>query len=69
MARKFTRDYSITLQDGTGRTHELCINGADIDEAIKAGSTKAEAVEGVEGNAFAKAVYGGLIGEDAWIAG
>ena len=64
---KFTADYSLKLQDGTGRVFDLSINGACIDEAIKAGATKNEAREGVESNAFWNAVYEGLIGEDAWI--
>lgn len=62
-----TKDYAIQLQDGQGRTFELCINGACIDERIAEGASESEAREGVEGNAFWNAVAAGEIGEDAWI--
>lgn len=63
-----TTDYSLKMQDSAGRTVELFINGACIDEQIASGLTESEAREGVEGNAFANAIYRGEIGEDAWIA-
>lgn len=64
-----THDYSLKLQDGTGRTFELSINGACIDEVIATGVPEYEAIEGVQNNAFWNAVAEGLIGEDAWITG
>lgn len=66
---KFTADYSLKMQDGTGRTTELFINGACIDEVIATGVPEYEAIEGVQNNAFWNAVDRGEIGEDAWIVG
>ena len=62
-----TRDYSITLQDSTGKTLEVAIDGASIDNEISSGATEAEAVEGVEQNAFANAIYNDNIGADCWV--
>jgi hypothetical protein len=62
------RDYSITLQDNTGRQYVLCINGDSIAELQATGMTLAESRESVEGNAFANAIARGNIGADAWIA-
>lgn len=62
-----TADYSVKLQDGQGRTVELFINGACIDELIAGGMPEYEAIEGVHGNAFWNAIEAGEIGEDAWI--
>ena len=62
-----TLDYSIKIQDSTGRTTELFINGACIDELLATGMAECEAREGVESNAFWKAVEHDEIGEDAWI--
>lgn len=62
-----TRDYSITLQDSTGKTLEVAINGASIDNEISNGATQVEAVEGVEQTAFANAIDNGSIGADCWI--
>lgn len=66
---KFTADYSIKMQDSQGHTTELFIAGASIDEVIASGVPEYEAREGVEGNAFANAIYRGEIGADAWIVG
>ena len=64
---KKTHDYSITLQDSTGKTLEVAIDGASIDNEIRNGATEAASVEGVEQNAFANAIYNGNIGADCWI--
>lgn len=62
-----TKDYSVKLQDGSGRTVELFISGADIDEQIASGTNEYEARENVESNAFGNAIARGEIGDDAWI--
>lgn len=62
----YTRDYSIKMQDSTGRTLELPICGASIDDAVAAGVEWDDAVEQVESNAFANAIARGEIGADAW---
>ena len=63
-----TADYSLKVQDSTGRTVELFITGASIDEAIaKNGTPEWEARENAESNAFWNAVECGEIGEDAWL--
>jgi hypothetical protein len=67
MTRNMTPDYSVTLQDTQGRTIQLFINGACIDEAVATGVAAWEARENVEGNAFANAIARGEIGEDAWL--
>lgn len=66
MAR-FTNDYGIILRDKSGRIVTLSIIGACIDDLIKDGYSKSEAVESVEGNAFQNAVARGEIGDDAVI--
>jgi hypothetical protein len=64
----YTADYSLKAQDSAGRTVELFITGACIDEAIaKNGTPEWEARENVESNAFWAAVERGEIGEDAWL--
>ena len=62
-----TADYNIKLQDNAGRTAELFITGACIDELIASGASESEARESVESNAFWNAIDAGEIGEDAWI--
>ena len=62
-----TLDYSITMQDGQGRTTQIFICGASIDEAIGNGVPEWEARENIESNAFSNAIYRGDIGADAWI--
>lgn len=64
-----TLDYSIKLQDSAGRTTELFITGACIDELIALGVPEYEAREDVQNNAFANAIASERIGEDAWITG
>jgi hypothetical protein len=63
-----TKDYTVTLEDSTGRTLALNINGDTIDEMIAAGVEEWRAREDVESNAFCNAIYEGLIGEDAWLS-
>ncbi len=58
-----TKDYSVTMQDSTGRTVVLYINGASVDEM--GGNEMAR--EAVEGSAFQNAVASGEIGEDAFL--
>jgi hypothetical protein len=62
-----TKDYTITMQDSTGRIHEVCVNGASIDEQLANGASLTEATEGVENNSVEVAMRQGLIGTDAWL--
>jgi len=63
-----TKDYSITVQDSTGRIAVININGATIDELVATGETFSYASEQVEDNSFEVAVREGLIGADAFLA-
>ena len=58
-----TKDYSVTLEDSTGRRATLYINGDCIDQM---GGTR-WAIEEVESNAFQNAIAEGLIGADAYL--
>jgi hypothetical protein len=60
------RDYTITMQDSTGRQCVLYVNADSIAELQATGMTPAEARESVEGNTFANAIARGEIGADAW---
>lgn len=62
-----TRDYSITLQDSTGKTLTVGVDGASIDAEIRHGASESAAVECVEQNAFAIAIERGNIAADCWI--
>lgn len=62
-----TPDYAITLRDSGCRVVTLPITGASIDDMIRDGYSRADAVENVESNAFQNAVAEGQIGEDAYI--
>ena len=62
-----TADYSIKIQDSTGRVAELFITGASIDEVIATGVPEYEAIEAAQSDAFWKAIARGEIGEDAWM--
>jgi len=62
-----TYDYTITLQDNTGRVATLFINGACIDEQIADDIPEWLAIENVESNTFANAIAEGIIGENAWL--
>lgn len=62
-----TKDYDITVQDSTGRTCDLWVNGASIDEWIANGYSIHEAHEAARNQAFENAVREGEIGADAWV--
>lgn len=62
-----TKDFAITMQDGTGRFVTLYITGASIDEMIATGMPEWLAVEENQNNAFGNAIARGEIGEDAWL--
>jgi hypothetical protein len=61
------KDYALILKDSTGKTYAVGINCECINEQIRAGASESEAVEGVEQNACANAIYRGDIGADCWI--
>lgn len=60
-----TKDYAITMQDSSGRTCVLSINGDCVDERVAEGMSTLQAREDLESNAFANAIDRGDIGEDA----
>jgi hypothetical protein len=62
-----TKDYTITMQDSTGRIAVVAINGASIDELTATGLTFSHATECVEDNSFEVAVRDGEIGADAFL--
>jgi len=62
-----TKDYTIKMQDSTGRVCEVFVSGTCIDEQLAAGATVTEATEGVENNAVEVAIRQGLLGADAWL--
>jgi hypothetical protein len=62
-----TKDYSITVQDPTGRVAVISINGTSIDEMVATGETLDYAKECVEGNAYEVAIRWGEIGADAFL--
>lgn len=76
MKAKF-KDYSIRMQDSTGRVVTLYINGDSLNEMIA--SVKKDVAAGwrvdpvsvaremVESDAFERAIYNKEIGADAWI--
>jgi hypothetical protein len=67
MRKHRTKDYSITLEDSTGRTVELFINGDCIDEAIEQGCSMDIACEQNETNKVENAIAEGLIGPDCYL--
>lgn len=62
-----TKDYRITLEDDTGKTCSLSINGDSIDEAIKAGYPLDIAMEQAENNAAENAIARGDIGATCFL--
>ena len=62
-----TKDYSVTIEDATGRTAKIFVNGGSIDDLMAKGFNRVEAVEGVEESTFQAAIRDGLIGADAWL--
>jgi hypothetical protein len=67
MRKHHTKDYSITLEDSTGRTIELFINGDCIDEALERGYSMDIACEQNETNKVENAIAEGLIGSDCYL--
>ena len=63
-----TKDYSIKMQDSTGRIATIGINGASIDEIVATGLSLSEAVQAIEDNSFEVAIRMGEIGADAFLA-
>ena len=63
-----TKDYSIKMQDSTGRIAIIGINGASIDEMVSTGISLSEAVQAIEDNSFEVAICMGEIGADAFLA-
>lgn len=62
-----TKDYKITLEDDTGKTCSLSINGDCIDEAIAAGDSLDIAMENIETNAVENAIARGDIGATCYL--
>ena len=63
-----TKDYSIKMQDSTGRVAIIGINGASIDELVATGLSFNEAIEAIEDTSFEVAIRMGEIGADAFLA-
>lgn len=61
-----TADYSVTLQDRTGKTLVVYINGASVDELVATGVSLERAKEDVEQDRFWAAIDNGDIAEDCW---
>lgn len=64
---KKIKDYSVTMQDSSGRVVTLYINGDSINELVADGMPASQAREGVESDAFERAIYNKEIGADAWV--
>ena len=63
------KDYSITLEDKTGRTVTLYINGDTIAEFVAQGDTLETAKEAVENNAAQNAIARGEISYPCYLVG
>ena len=61
------KDYSITLEDESGRTVELSIHADCIYEAMERGYTLEEARESIEENKAQNAIAEGLIGYECFL--
>jgi predicted ABC-type ATPase len=61
------KDYSITMQDNSGRTCVVFINSDCIAEQINSGETESNARMSVEDNAVANAIHRGEISSGAWL--
>jgi hypothetical protein len=66
MKQKF-KDYTITMQDDSGRTCVVSINGDCIAEQISNGETESNARLNVEDNAVSNAIYRKEISVGAWL--
>jgi|APGre2960657404_1045060.scaffolds.fasta_scaffold38193_8 hypothetical protein len=62
-----TKDYTIKMQDSTGRIAVIGVNGASIDEMIATGLPLSEAKQAIEDNSFEVAIRLGEIGADAFL--
>jgi hypothetical protein len=60
-------DYSLTMQDSTGKRVTLNINADSIRELVATGLPLWQATEEVEGNAFGNAIARNEINDDAWL--
>jgi len=60
-------DYSLTMQDSTGKRVTLNINADSIRELVATGMPLWQATEEVEGNAFGNAIARNEINNDAWL--
>jgi len=60
-------DYSLTMQDSSGRCVTLNINADSIRELVETGMPLWQATEEVEGNTFANAIARNEINDDAWL--
>ena len=60
-------DYSLTMQDSTGKRVTLNINADSIRELVATGLPLWQATEEVESNAFANAIARNEINDDAWL--
>jgi hypothetical protein len=61
------KDYAITMQDNSGRTCVVLINGDCIAEQISNGETESNARINVEDNAVNNAIYRKEISAGAWL--
>ena len=61
------KDYTITMQDDSGRTCVVSINGDCIAEQISNGETESNARLNVEDNAVSNAIYRKEISAGAWL--
>jgi hypothetical protein len=67
MRTHHTKDYTITLEDETGRTCVLSIHGDCIDEEMARGYTLSEARENIENNKVENAIAEGLIDYECYL--
>jgi hypothetical protein len=61
-----SKDYTVTLED-KGQLIEVTINADSINEAVASGISLSEAINDVEQDAFQRAIYRGLMTENAII--
>jgi hypothetical protein len=61
------KDYTITMQDDSGRICVVSINCDCIAEQIQNGETESNARDNVENNAVDNAIYRGEINAGAWL--
>ena len=61
-------DYSLIMEDSTGKRCTLYISSDCIREHMATGLSLMQSAEEVESNAFANAIWRNEISADAWIA-